>query len=460
MTSITIGNSVTSIGDNAFDGCIGLTSITIPNSVTNIGGESFAYCSSIASINVESSNPKYDSRDNCNAIIESATNSLLYGCKNTVIPNSVTRIEKSAFRGCISLTSVEIPDSVTSIGMSAFAACEGLASVTIGNNVRSIGFGAFQGCSSMASINVKNSNQKYDSRDNCNAIIESATNSLLYGCKNTVIPNSVTNIGDYAFSYCRDLISINLSDNVTSIGKWSFEGCINLKTINLCRHIETIGEKAFYGCEQLDSVFIHTLVPPSIDSTVFKMPSGNVTATLFVPFESLDAYKAIPEYVSQFYKIEGFSFVEDITATSAVLKWIPEPEVTQYTIDIYQGSDHFAEYLVDGDGHVISSHRYAPAIFHQRLDTTSSTTDYFVLTLNDLSGNSAYTYEINGANSSSENIYHEEGSFHTDDTEGLLPTEADDPRRHTIKFLRNGQLIIRNGDTIYTLQGQEINIPK
>ena len=167
LTSVTIGSSVTTIGECAFSACSGLTSLTIPNSVTTIGGFAFRICSGLTSIVVEAGNTKYDSRDNCNAIIETATNTLLYGCNNTIIPNSVTSIGEEAFRGCTGLTSVTIPNSVTSIGEDAFSGCSGLTSVTIGNSVTEIGNYAFYRCGA--------------------------------GLKNIIIPENVKQIGRNAF---------------------------------------------------------------------------------------------------------------------------------------------------------------------------------------------------------------------------------------------------------------------
>ena len=138
---------------------------------------------------------------------------------------SVTSIGKYAFYQCYSLTSVDIPNSVTSIENCAFQNCR-LTSVDIPNSTTSIANSAFRGCTSLVSISVASGNAKYDSRYNCNAIIETASNTLIIGCKNTTIPNSVTSIGYAAFCNCSSLTNMTIPNSVNNIGDYAFDGCI------------------------------------------------------------------------------------------------------------------------------------------------------------------------------------------------------------------------------------------
>ena len=269
LTSVTIPNSVTSIGYYAFRECSGLTSVTIPSSVTSIGSRVFDDCSGLTSMIVEKGNTVYDSRNNCNAIIESSSNTLIFGCKNTIIPNDVTSIGEYAFYECSDLTSVTIPNSVTSIGSYAFSGCSGLTSITIPNSVTSIGSSAFLNCSGLTSIIVENGNTIYDSRENCSAIIETERNTLITGCKNTVIPNSVTSIGDAAFAGCSSLTSITIPNSVTSIDHAAFSHCSSLTSITIPNDVTSIGEYAFHECSGLTSVTIPNSVS-SIDNGAFS----------------------------------------------------------------------------------------------------------------------------------------------------------------------------------------------
>ncbi len=447
LISVIIGNSVTTIGEFAFGSCSSLTSIEIPNSVTNIENDAFEGCIGLEQIDVESGNTVYDSRENCNAIIETTTNKLLTGCINTIIPNSVTSIEDDAFGGC-NLTSITIPSSVTYIGYYAFANCQGLTSMTvladtppvlgadaffhvntqipvyvpcwsveeyvnaawgdfinfiglctitfadanvkaicvenwdtdgdgelsyaeaaavtnlnrvfkdnttitsfdelqyftgltslqvhefsrcsslssivIPDSVTTIGAWAFNHCTSLTSIVIPNSvtaldggivfsgsgleqiivesgNTVYDSRENCNAIIETSTNKLVVGCKNTVIPNSVTSIGTTAFSHCSGLTTIEIPNSVGSIGSSAFSSS-GLTTIEIPNSVGSIGSYAFSDCSNLVSVEI----PSSL---------GDIASYLFENCSSLSSIK-IPNSVVY---IDDHAFVNCSGMTSAII---------------------------------------------------------------------------------------------------------------------------------------------
>ena len=277
LTSVVISNSVTEIGDHAFYGCAGLTSIVIPDSVTKIGEDAFSDCCALTSvvisnfvtkieynafsdcraltsIKVADDNPKYDSRGGCNAIIETESNKLLLGCQSTVIPDSVAEIGEGAFLKCCALTSIEIPTSVTEIGDCAFFGCTGLTSVVIPDSVTEIRKSAFEECSNLISMKVTDDNPKYDSRGGCNAIIETESNKLLFGCQSTIIPDSVTEIGKNVFSNCKGLTSIVIPSSVTEIGQYAFFGCTELTNVEIHSPEIEFGKRVLCECENLKSI--------------------------------------------------------------------------------------------------------------------------------------------------------------------------------------------------------------
>ena len=304
--------SVTSIAGSAFSDC-GLTSVSIPNSVTYIGTSAFASCNRLTSISIPNSVIYIDSNAfaRCNGLesvtIGNSVTTIGYGvfvyCQkltSVTIGNSVTSIGGDAFTGCTSLTSIDIPNSVTTIGHQAFSLCQGLTSINIPNSVTSIGNLAFHGCSSLASIAISNSvtsigraflvacpnltsitvesgNSKYDSRDNCNAIIETATNTLISGCKSTIIPNTVTSIGEYAFDGCTGMTSISIPNSVTSIGKSAFSEC-QFPVLHLPESVTSVGTSN----KCADICYCYNPTPPT--------GGGYTSDRLYVPKGSLTAY--------------------------------------------------------------------------------------------------------------------------------------------------------------------------
>ena len=272
--SVTIENGIISIGDSAFDGCPLLTSITIPNSITLIGDSAFADCYQITSVNYIGTIEQW-----CNISLddpfEISKNLYINGTLITdlVIPSTVTEIKNYSFYGCKSLTSVTIPNSVTSIGKYAFENCDSLASVTIPNSATSIGEHAFSGCDSLISITVDEDNTIYKSIDG-NLCSKDGKILIQYalGKKDTSfeIPNSITTIEGSAFSHCLSLTSITIPNSVISIGNYAFYDCYKLVEVyNLSLLDITAGSYNPYGDVGYYAKVIHkSLNEPSILETV------------------------------------------------------------------------------------------------------------------------------------------------------------------------------------------------
>lgn len=231
LKSIEIPDNVSEIQVAAFDDCSNLTAIHIPAGVDKIALGVFMGCSNLNSITIDSANRSYESPGNANAIIDKGTMTLLEGSNNTVIPEGVKRIWQNAFAERIHLKSITIPASVTSIVRMPFSDCD-----------------------SLEEIKVDADNAIFDSRNNCNAIIESATNTLIAGCGKTVIPEGIETIGDSAFERVKTLTHVTIPKSVTEIRGYAFERCENLSTVNLQKGIQTIGYGAFTECVGLTNL--------------------------------------------------------------------------------------------------------------------------------------------------------------------------------------------------------------
>ena len=238
------------IGDNAFYGCTDLTSIVIPASVTNIEDGAFKDCSSLTSIVIPEGVTKIGAH-------------AFHGCTSltdVIFPKKTVLLRTGVFEGCTSLENFVIPESVKEIEPYVFHGCTSLKNIVIPKNVTKIGFHAFYGCPNLDIIVVDAYNKVYDSREDCNAIIETESNVLLTGGKATIIPKSVSKVGFYAFSGCTHLTNIVIPASVTNIEDGAFYGCTNLTSIVIPASVTNIEDGAFYGCTSLKSVTMPTKV--------------------------------------------------------------------------------------------------------------------------------------------------------------------------------------------------------
>ena len=227
--------------------------LIIPKSLTHFEA-CMANTMYLSKIVVAEGNPVYDSRKDCNALIETATNTLLIGCSKTKIPSGIVTIETNAFTKS-SFKKIRIPKSVKTIKDSAFFLCE-IINLVIPKSVTELGGEAFA-CCYLERIVVENGNPVYDSRNDCNAIIETATNTLIRGCCKTTIPDSVTKIGDEAFESCFWLKNLVIPEGVTEIGYGAFSECRGLENIIIPKSVTSIGDWAFSECEILESIIFY-----------------------------------------------------------------------------------------------------------------------------------------------------------------------------------------------------------
>ena len=295
IEKIIIHDNITTIGNEAFGECENLTSFHVTANIKQISSGIFNSCHNITSITVDKNNPYFDSRDDCNAIVKTSTNELLYGCKNTIIPQSIYSISDYAFLGNRSIRTVFIPENVTTIKENPYKWCPNIESVI-----------------------VSEGNRSFESPNNCNALINKTTQELVIGCQNTIIPKGVTKIGAYAFTQA-NITTIDIPESVTSIGGWAFDGssiqeitlpvgcttiescvfqsCSKLKRVFLPSTLKDIGHYVFNGCFLLEMVSIDVKEPIDLHNSDDKrnFPVFNWVdkekCIIYVPNGSVEKYK-------------------------------------------------------------------------------------------------------------------------------------------------------------------------
>ena len=238
------------------------------------------------------------------------------------------------------MATVTIPNTITEIGVWAFTGSS-LTSVTIPNSVTYIGFGAFTGSSSMTTITVASDNPVYDSRDNCNAIIETASNTLITGCKNTSIPSSIKFIGNYAFYACTSLASFTIPKSIISIGDNAFSDCSGLTSLTIPNTLDSIGYRAFCYCSSLKDVYCYINDPStlSIGNEVFYNSGLYDDRTLHVPVGSLEAYLEDTKWSRYFGAIVDDPLTCDVNADG----WVSIADVTALIDMVLRGDVSVAD---------------------------------------------------------------------------------------------------------------------
>ena len=478
LISVTIPNSVTTIGWCAFRSCYSLTSITIPNSITSIGNAAFCVCYSLSSPIVIPNGVKS---------IKSETFSSCYSLPSITISSSVTSIELQAFQFCSSLTSVTIPNSVTSIGWRAFRGCSSLTSVTIGNSVTSIENAAFEDCFSLTKTNytgditswcdikfddyssnpISYSHNFYiNDQEVKDLVIPNMVDSIhqyaFYSCRSlnsVTLPNSVTNIGEHAFNDCSSLSSVAIGNGVTLIGNSAFADCTSLNFLRLGTGIQDIAANAFADCTKLYDIYCLSAEPPTAQKSSF----ANYNAFLHVPCESQRLY-VLDVLFGDFKYIECISSDEVSTndivinpgTTDVTITWPTEEDADTYTIVIKKDGEVVCTLTFNSDGQLLNI-AFAPGRDGNRpAQYAEQAGNGYRFTVTGLEEGTDYTYNITVKDAANKTIKTHSGKFTTVSLTALPHISTLGEGLNTQKLFINGKLLILRDGKTYNAMGQEM----
>ncbi len=363
LTNITFGNNVRCIPNYLCYGCRQLTTITIPNSVTSIGNHAFQNCRGLTSVTIPSSVTSIGNHafQNCNSLT------------SITIPSNVTLIAGCTFKGCSGLTSVIIPNSVITIDDSAFYGCSGLTSVAIGDSVTSIGNFAFADCCGLISVTIPNSVTLIGSGAfsyctglsfvifNADSCIVNYSNYHVFGdcnnLRNITFGNNVRCIPNYLCSGCYGLTSITIPNSITTIGRGAFNNCDNLTNITFGRSVTAIGDSALNGCTDILRIHMLGSNPPTVQANTFHWVHS--TAHLYVPCNATTAYENAA-YWNQFNIAEEFSYSFSATTadqTKGMVQVIHAPECGNLQAEVQATPYNGFHFVQWSDGNT-DAHRY------------------------------------------------------------------------------------------------------
>ena len=289
ITSVVIPPSVKTMGDYAFAECTNITSAAIPESITTISKWAFAHCTNLEKLS---------------------------------LPSTMDRIDYAAFKNCVSLKELKLPDHLTSIGSEAFMYCVGLKSVVIPKSLvhfdnETFDRCFFTGCRSLESFVVEEGNPVYDSRENCNGLILTAENKLIWGFSKTTLPESVVSIGDWAFLECEDITSITIPQHIKSIGYGAYHSCTGVTSITFPANQPDISLYAFDRLFNLVSVISKSREPKWVFDAFGEegYTPANKTATLYIPKGTREKYMAASGW-NRFEKMVEIDAIDNIPGFS------------------------------------------------------------------------------------------------------------------------------------------------